>query len=121
MNAGKTLSRSIFEWIGTRRDAMRRSNFIFLAILLSVSGCAALELDIPVWTHTGHQRGNPDSDARLGHPMLVEPVALKYPKLKIILGHCGVPWQWEAWSLVVRHPNVYLDISANPNLYHHLP
>jgi len=82
---------------------------------------AALELDIPVWTHTAHQRSHPDSDARLGHPMLVEPVALKYRKLKIILGHCGFPWQWEAWSLVVRHPNVYLDISAYPNLYNHFP
>ncbi len=81
----------------------------------------ALELDIPVWTHTAHQRGNPDSDARLGRPILVEPVALKYPKLKIILGHCGFPWQWEAWSPVIRHPNVYLDISAYPNLYNHLP
>ena len=82
---------------------------------------AALELDIPVWTHTAHQRAHPDSDARLGHPMLVDPVAVKYRKLKIVLGHCGFPWQWEAWSLVVRHPNVYLDISAYPNLYNHLP
>jgi len=81
----------------------------------------ALDLNIPVWTHTAHQRSHPDSDARLGHPMLVEPVALKYPDLKIVLGHCGFPWQWEAWSLVVRHPNVYLDISAYANLYNHLP
>ena len=81
----------------------------------------ALELDIPVWTHTAHQQSHPDSDARLGHPMLVEPVALKYPELKIILGHCGFPWQWEAWSLVVRHPNVYLDISAYAEFYNHLP
>ena len=81
----------------------------------------ALELDIPVWTHTAHQMSHPGSDARLGHPMLVEPVALKYPKLKIILGHCGFPWQWEAWSLVLRHPNVYVDISSYTNLYNHLP
>ena len=82
---------------------------------------AALDSDIPVWTHTAHQRGNPDSDARLGHPMLVEPVALRYRKLKIILGHLGFPWQWETWSLVIRHPNVYMDISAYPNLFNHLP
>ena len=81
----------------------------------------ALELDIVVWTHTAHQRGHPDSDARLGHPMLVEPVTLKYPQLKIVLGHCGFPWVWESWSLVVRRPNVYLDISAYANLYNHLP
>jgi hypothetical protein len=82
---------------------------------------AALDLGIPVWTHTAHQRSHPGSDARLGHPMLVEPVALKYPDLKIVLGHCGFPWHWEAWSLVVRHRNVFLDISAYANLYNHLP
>ncbi len=81
----------------------------------------ALELGILVWTHASHQMSHPDSDARLGQPMLVEPVALKYPDLKLVLGHCGFPWAWEAWSLVVRHPNVYLDISAYHNLYNHMP
>ena len=82
---------------------------------------AALELDIVVWTHVAHQMGHPDSDARLGHPMLIEPVTLRYPRLKIVLGHCGFPWVWEAWSLVARRPAVYLDISSYPNLYGHLP
>ena len=82
---------------------------------------AALHLDVPVWTHVAHQVSHPDSDARLGHPMLVEAVALRYPDLKIILGHCGFPWPWEAWSLVVRHTNVYLDISAYSDLYNRLP
>lgn len=81
----------------------------------------ALGLGIPVWTHTAHQNSHPGSDARLGHPMLVEPVALQYPDLKIVLGHCGFPWHWEAWSLVIRHPHVYLDISAYSNLYEHMP
>jgi len=82
---------------------------------------AALGLDIVVWTHCAHQRSHPDSDARWGAPMLVEPVAHKFPDLKIVLGHCGFPWQWEAWSLVVRHPNMYVDISAFPKLYNHMP
>jgi predicted TIM-barrel fold metal-dependent hydrolase len=82
---------------------------------------AALDLDILVWTHTAHQKSHPDSDARLGHPMLVEPVTLKYPELKIVLGHCGFPWVWETWSLVARRPNVYVDISAYPSLYNHFP
>lgn len=81
----------------------------------------ARDLDIILWTHTAHQRSIPGSDARLGHPMLVEPVALKFPELKIVLGHCGFPWVWEAWSLVVRHPNVHLDISAYYDLYNHMP
>ena len=82
---------------------------------------AAEDLDIIVWTHTAHQRSIPGSDARYGHPMLVEPVALKHPRLKIVLGHCGFPWVWETWSLVVRHPHVYLDVSAYPQLYEHVP
>jgi len=81
----------------------------------------ALELNIPIWTHASHQRSHPDSDARLGHPMLIEPVALRYPNLPIVLGHCGFPWCWEVWSLVVRHANVYVDISAYANLYNHFP
>jgi predicted TIM-barrel fold metal-dependent hydrolase len=81
----------------------------------------ALDLGILVWTHCAHQRSHPDSDARLGHPMLIEPVALKFPNLKIILGHCGFPWVWDVWSLVVRHTNVYVDISAFSNLYDHFP
>jgi len=82
---------------------------------------AALDMDIVVWTHTSHQMGHFGSDARLGHPMLVEPVALKYPDLKIVLGHCGFPWVWEVWSLVIRHPNVYVDISAYIDLYKYFP
>lgn len=81
----------------------------------------ALQLGIPVWTHASHQVSHPDSDARLGQPMLVEPVALRYPDLKIVLGHCGFPWHWETWSLVVRHSNVYVDISAYPDLYNYVP
>jgi predicted TIM-barrel fold metal-dependent hydrolase len=81
----------------------------------------AVELDIVVWTHTAHQLSTPGSDARLGHPMLIEPVALRYPGMKIVMGHCGFPWAMEAWSLVVRHPNVYVDVSAYPDLYHYFP
>ena len=81
----------------------------------------ALELDIVVWTHVSHQLAHPFSDARLGHPMLIEPVAIKYPDLRLVLGHCGFPWSWEVWSLAVRHTNVYVDISVYTKLYNHFP
>jgi predicted TIM-barrel fold metal-dependent hydrolase len=81
----------------------------------------AAELDIVVWTHAAHQKSTPGTDARLGQPMLVEPVALKFPELRLVLGHCGFPWVWESWSMAVRHPNVYVDISAFPDLYDHFP
>jgi hypothetical protein len=81
----------------------------------------AAELDIVVWTHAAHQRSTPGTDARLGQPMLIEPVALKYPALKIVLGHCGFPWVWESWSMAARHENVYVDISAFKDLYDAFP
>jgi predicted TIM-barrel fold metal-dependent hydrolase len=81
----------------------------------------AAELDIIVWTHAAHQRSTPGTDARLGQPMLIEPVALQFPNLRIVLGHCGFPWVWESWSLAIRHPNVYVDISAFVNLYDQFP
>ena len=81
----------------------------------------AAELDIIVWTHAAHQKSTPGTDARLGRPMLVEAVALKFQELKIVLGHCGFPWVWESWSLAARHPNVYVDISAYNDLYDQFP
>ncbi len=81
----------------------------------------AQDLDIIVWTHCSHQLSHPDSDARLGSPMLIEPVAHKFRDLKIVLGHCGFPWVWEVWSLITRHMNVYMDISAYTELYNHMP
>ncbi len=81
----------------------------------------AIELGSIVWTHTAHQMSTPGSNALLGHPMLIEPVALKYPELIVVMGHCGFPWPLEAWSLVVRHSNVYVDISAYTDLYRYFP
>lgn len=81
----------------------------------------AAELDIIVWTHAAHQTSTPGTDPRLGRPMLVEPVALKFPDLKIVLGHCGFPWVWESWSMAVRHENVYVDVSVFRHIYNHFP
>jgi len=80
----------------------------------------ALELEIPVWTHTGHQCAAVASKAKYGSPMLIDELASRYPDLKIIMGHCAAPWFWEGWSVAVRHENVYLDISVYSDLYDYL-
>jgi predicted TIM-barrel fold metal-dependent hydrolase len=33
----------------------------------------------------------------------------------------GVPWFWDAWGVVIRHPNVYIDISTYSDLYQWFP
>jgi len=80
-----------------------------------------IDLNIPLWTHGGHQGSFYGSIARYGHPLLIDDIALRHKELTIIIGHMGVPWMWDAWSVVMRHKNVYIDISAYPNLYNWFP
>jgi len=79
------------------------------------------DLKIPLWTHTAHQMSIIGAVAKLGHPKLVDDVAMRHQDLEIIMGHMGTPWFWDAWSVVVRYPNVYIDISAYPELYSWFP
>lgn len=79
------------------------------------------EINVPLWTHGGHQVSTQGSIAKYGHPMLIDEVALNHPNLKIIIGHMGTPWFWDTYSVVLRHENVYVDISAHPELYNHFP
>ena len=45
------------------------------------------------------------------HPLNFEKLAFHYPKLRMILAHCGYPWFLDAAEICVRNDNVYLDIS----------
>lgn len=80
-----------------------------------------IDLNVPLWTHGGHQASFYGSIAKYGHPLLIDDLALRHRDLTIIIGHMGVPWMWDAWSVVLRHENVCIDISAYPNLYNWFP
>jgi predicted TIM-barrel fold metal-dependent hydrolase len=79
------------------------------------------DYDIPLWTHTGHQVSTVGSIAKFGHPQLIDELALEFPEIVIIMGHMGIPWFWDAFSVVLRHPNVYVDISAHPHFFSYFP
>ena len=57
-------------------------------------------------------------------PRHIDPVAQKFPQVKIILAHLAHPYEGECVVVVRKHPNVYADISAlhyRPfQLYHSL-
>ena len=80
-----------------------------------------VDLNIPVWTHGGHQVSTAGSIAKYGHPMLIDEMAMRHEDLKIIIGHMGTPWFWDTYSAVLRHQNVYVDISAHYELYNYFP
>jgi predicted TIM-barrel fold metal-dependent hydrolase len=80
-----------------------------------------VDLDIPLWTHGGHQVSTAGSVAKYGHPLLIDEIAMRHEDLKIVIGHMAIPWFWDAYSVVLRHPNVYIDISAHYDLYSYFP
>jgi uncharacterized protein len=57
-------------------------------------------------------------------PRRLDPVAIRFPGLKLILAHLGHPYEGECIAVIRKHPNVYADISAlhyRPfQLYHSL-
>ncbi|MEJ2279346.1 MAG: amidohydrolase family protein [Candidatus Lokiarchaeota archaeon] len=75
-----------------------------------------IDYGIPLWIHTGHQLSTKGSIAKYGHPLLIDELANRFENLEIIMGHMGTPWFWDTYSVVLRHPNVYVDISAHPEL-----
>jgi predicted TIM-barrel fold metal-dependent hydrolase len=74
----------------------------------------AQALGMPVMIHTGTSIF-PGARNLYAQPMLADDVAVDYPDLVIILAHGGRPlWMDEAFFLVRRHPNVYIDVSSIP-------
>lgn len=71
-------------------------------------------LGVPVIVHTGTSVF-PGARNRLAQPLLVEDVAIDFPRLTIVLAHGGRPlWMDEATFLVRRFSNVYLELSSIP-------
>ncbi len=71
-----------------------------------------IALDVPLLVHVGIPL--PCMLLRHGHPFALDEVANRHPELKIIAAHAGVPWTAETVAIAVRHPNVFLDVSALP-------
>jgi hypothetical protein len=74
----------------------------------------AQRLRLPVMIHTGTSVF-PGARSRAGEAILVDDVAVDFPDLTIILAHGGRPlWMDQAFFLVRRFPNVYMDVSSLP-------
>ena len=74
----------------------------------------AKKFDVPVLFHTGYPPpGTPGHKMKLSdaHPGMLDEVIASFPKLKIIIAHCGYPWSDVGIALATQFPNVHLDIS----------
>ncbi|MBB3763591.1 amidohydrolase family protein [Sphingomicrobium lutaoense] len=77
----------------------------------------AEELDIPVGIHIGE--GPPGTaylglpfKAALGDPLLLEPVLLRHPKLRVYVMHAGFPFRDRMKALMMAHPQVHADVGV---------
>jgi predicted TIM-barrel fold metal-dependent hydrolase len=74
----------------------------------------AQRLALPVMIHTGTSIF-PGARSRTGEPMAVDDVAIDFPRLVLVLAHGGRPlWMEQAFFLVRRFPQVYMDVSSVP-------
>ena len=80
----------------------------------------AEELDIPVGIHLGEGPpgtarfpGYADYRVGVGSPLGLEPLLLKYPKLRIYVMHYGSPLVDEMIAMLFAYPNLYVDIACN--------
>jgi predicted TIM-barrel fold metal-dependent hydrolase len=74
----------------------------------------AQRLRLPVMIHTGTSIF-PGARSRLGEPIAVDDVAVDFPELRIVIAHGGRPlWMEQAFFLVRRFENVFMDVSGIP-------
>lgn len=74
----------------------------------------AQALGVPIMFHTGTSLF-PGTRVRYADPLLLDDVAEDFPDLVIIMCHGGRPfWYKEAAWLLMRHKNMYIDISGIP-------
>jgi predicted TIM-barrel fold metal-dependent hydrolase len=74
----------------------------------------AQAVSMPVMIHTGTSIF-PGARNAYAQPILADDVGVDFPGLVVILAHGGRPlWMNEAFFLVRRHPNMYMDISGIP-------
>jgi len=78
----------------------------------------AEELDLPLGIHIGLSKpgvaydDSPKYRAELSHPMLLEEVLLRHPKMRLYVMHAGWPMLDEMIALLWAHPQVYVDVAV---------
>ena len=78
----------------------------------------AQRYDIPVFFHTGLDGPNPQGSfapkfrLSLSDPLLLEEVAIRFPRLKIVIMHMGWPFFDHALFMLYAYENVYVDTAT---------
>ena len=71
----------------------------------------AEESDVPVVVHTGELSGSRGL-LKYSHPLAVDEAAVRFPRVRFVMAHCGNPWITDAVAVAAKNPNVFLDLSG---------
>jgi predicted TIM-barrel fold metal-dependent hydrolase len=71
----------------------------------------AAALGVPVLIHQGTTFCT-NVSLELANPILLQPLALELPDLRMVIAHMGHPWIDETIVLIRKHRHLYADISA---------
>lgn len=71
----------------------------------------AEELGVPVLIHQGTTFCC-DVSLEVANPVLLQSIALEFPRLRMVIAHFGHPWIAETFVLIRKHPSLFTDISA---------
>lgn len=71
----------------------------------------ATDHDLPVLLHTG-TTFVAQAPLECTLPRHLDPVATRFPEVRMILAHLGHPYEGECVAVIRKHPHVYSDISA---------
>lgn len=72
----------------------------------------AAELNIPIVFHVGTTPFGWMCRLTNANPILIDEVAVRFPTLRIMLAHLGTLWNNEAFMVVEKNPNVFIDTAA---------
>jgi predicted TIM-barrel fold metal-dependent hydrolase len=78
----------------------------------------AARLGLPILSHAGtsgvgaREPGGQGLRLDYAAPIKLDPVAARYPGLRILLAHVGWPWHLEAIAMALHKTNVFIDISG---------
>ena len=70
--------------------------------------CQAMQLPVLVHQGTHYTR---DSKMEYARPYLFDEIARTFPRLRLVIAHCGHPWVEETLTLVGKHEHVFTEVS----------
>ena len=71
----------------------------------------AEQFNVPVVIHTGELSGH-RGQLKYSHPLNVDEVACRFPRVRFVMAHYGNPWIVDATAVAAKNPNVFLDLSG---------